>query len=1706
MTISYITYTEDPGQIYIDEINYTGNQSGSVSEPQNYVKFKYDAAQSFTSCTIGSSVVTAKKLSEILCYTVNDSGNDLLSRKYILGYDTSPYSNKRRLKTIEQHDNTGNTLPIIEFDYHGGSILAFGFGNNSELTVAGDDPIATNYFVVDVNGDGFSDIVKYLPTGSPLPVSYKLETYLSNGDGDFRSPVETQLAGPVSSIQFGEANGDGLTDIISLSPVTCYFPSNGDGSFGDRIALVATGGSFLGSDNLYIVDVNGDGLSDIVKYRETGSFLPVSYILETYLSNGDGNFRGPVETQLTGSLSSIRFGEANGDGLTDIIYLSPVITQSCYFPSNGDGSFGGSTTLVATGGSLFGPDNFYIVDVNGDGLSDIVKYLKTESPLPVSYKLETYLANGDGDFRGPFGTILTGPLSSIRCGEINGDGLTDIISNTSLTSTTPVYFPNQWNYPDLLKSVDNGRGSTTTFNEYLPSTKYTNKFLPIILQTIKSITVSDGDSTTLDATTTFDYEGGDYAVVADDWYNSREFRGFERVIQKNPDYSTIVETTFHQDEFRRGKIDIIDYKASNGTLLFTTDLSWSSGFLDFPDLSWSWVSLSTKNTAYYDEAGIDVVAEKDESYTYWNTHGSLKTKFTSGTGGEDITAYYEYENCDAPNGYLYRVNLKRLSGSESGTVRETKYTVYDINGNYVYKEQLDQYGGSGVYLSTEYGYDSYGNIDMIIDPENLKTNISYDTVTQTYPCKIAKDPFGLNHFVQYEYDNRFGKVKKATDVNTQVTDYLYDGFGRLVQIDYPDGGQVINDYSELDKAFNPQNQDYRYIHSYIKESGNSFMGKRKYFDGLNRPLITITDGENTNTVVRKNYYDVLGRVERTEGPYLRSNYDYVPSAIDYKWTIITYDDLNRPREIRGPINGTITHNGSSLVSTKYEYDGYETIITDPDNKKKKETRDYLGRIIEVTEDPDGFGYRTEYNYNAADDLLSIKKYDSGLIYKNTITYNTLGLKRSIADPDMGDWTYTYDNVGNLKTQTDANGNVSTHSYDILHRLKTKSYSTPQPKAIYKYDLATYGVGRLYQGCVDANNNDTCDSNEITTTYNSYDKMGREKLITKSIDSNNYGTFFEYDLSGKIKTMTYPDPTASANSYLGDAIEHIPFSGAGLIQKVVPFGAVNWYYAKFEDYEPTGKIGQMYCGNGTTSKVYTYDAYSSRLVGYNCIRNYGGTGINLQIREYKYSPAGDIMEIKDLMPNGLTYSYTYDNLHRLESEVSNSTEVISGVFTINHTYTDIGADDGPLHAFKTSTLNDGTTTQFLYSADNFDHNGNMLKVPDFTDPSNPATRTIQYNTENMPTTINHTTQGPTTIEYDAEGKRVKKTHGGNVTYYIGNYYEVINGVQTSYIFAGNTRVAMINNTGVYYYQKDHLGSTNIVTDSTGIPEGSETQFLPFGLERNSDGQAVSNYKFTDQEQDTSTGLYNYNARLYDPGIRMFISPDSIVPYPYDPQSLNRYAYCLNNPIRYIDPSGHKSRRSRKNQGEYYGDPYNSRSVAASMALITGKTNHSTYTEAQNNPECQKAYGDFIYKGGITLGLMAFATVFGTAAIVDAFGPTAPTTNLGVLLAAADRMTNGAISDMLDEFTEPAEEFIYDETQKMYEKMKKKLDELENELQRLDIEYLYNNPPANSTNSTNSDETKSKNSGGGGYDYDLEGVPNDNSDQYKGHCSNPQPTGR
>ncbi len=150
-----------------------------------------------------------------------------------------------------------------------------------------------------------------------------------------------------------------------------------------------------------------------------------------------------------------------------------------------------------------------------------------------------------------------------------------------------------------------------------------------------------------------------------------------------------------------------------------------------------------------------------------------------------------------------------------------------------------------------------------------------------------------------------------------------------------------------------------------------------------------------------------------------------------------------------------------------------------------------------------------------------------------------------------------------------------------------------------------------------------------------------------------------------------------------------------------------------------------------------------------------------------------------------------------------------------------------------------------------------------------------------------------------------------------------GNQTQYIFFNGQRIARRDLSGaVFYFFSDHLGSSRIVTNSSGgVVEDSD--FFPFGAERVLVDSLNNNYKFTGQERDSESGLDYFIARHYWSTAARFLQPDEFTGGPVDafssndplppgplpcaditnPQSLNKYTYTYNNPVRYTDPTGH-----------------------------------------------------------------------------------------------------------------------------------------------------------------------------------------------------------
>jgi len=183
----------------------------------------------------------------------------------------------------------------------------------------------------------------------------------------------------------------------------------------------------------------------------------------------------------------------------------------------------------------------------------------------------------------------------------------------------------------------------------------------------------------------------------------------------------------------------------------------------------------------------------------------------------------------------------------------------------------------------------------------------------------------------------------------------------------------------------------------------------------------------------------------------------------------------------------------------------------------------------------------------------------------------------------------------------------------------------------------------------------------------------------------------------------------------------------------------------------------------------------------------------------------------------------------------------------------------------------------------------------------GTTTYAFDAENRLTQA-AAPSGTTSFLYDGDGGRVKQVTASTTTVYVGPLYEKTGSTITKTILRGTELVASIQGGVVRFIHGDHLGSTNLLTDSTGAVV-EQLEYTPYGSVSKKTGSQDLAQKFTGQRLDETIGLYFYSARYYDPLTGRFLSADPAQPQWSDPQDLNRYSYARNNPLKYIDPSGH-----------------------------------------------------------------------------------------------------------------------------------------------------------------------------------------------------------
>jgi RHS repeat-associated protein len=135
------------------------------------------------------------------------------------------------------------------------------------------------------------------------------------------------------------------------------------------------------------------------------------------------------------------------------------------------------------------------------------------------------------------------------------------------------------------------------------------------------------------------------------------------------------------------------------------------------------------------------------------------------------------------------------------------------------------------------------------------------------------------------------------------------------------------------------------------------------------------------------------------------------------------------------------------------------------------------------------------------------------------------------------------------------------------------------------------------------------------------------------------------------------------------------------------------------------------------------------------------------------------------------------------------------------------------------------------------------------------------------------------------------------------------IQRSTYFLGGQAIATRisgdpTNNGLFFLHVDHLGSTSFLTDDAGSKRlDTVVRYFPFGEYRTTPSVELTEMGFTGHHENRDLGLTYMNARYYVSSIGRFASADTLVPDPAKPMAFNRYTYSYNNPLRFLDPSGH-----------------------------------------------------------------------------------------------------------------------------------------------------------------------------------------------------------
>lgn len=1376
---------------------------------------------------------------------------------------------------------------------------------------------------VDVNGDGVDEIVKINFNGiSGSNTILKITVYsITNGSvlstRTFNVSLEGivthgELTSPISrSYYFGDFQRTGKVQLLTVSHNKTFLNESRTSNFAlinlESGALVNVTTLFSHAPDEYVIaaDVNGDGKTELCRNTTSGT-------LEAYVLNSSNVFTSLFNSYKSRNAKTL-YADLNGDGKLDMLVpptesyenvsyyevpiWAPAICPNCgrSHPIRGLGetncmqcgynfqdyysSYSGNNptcrecgqTLNSCSGEISNPidlnnlccsthSNMAIVEIS-DGYVD-------NGNLWIAY-----IATGKGYVTKYFNIINTLYGDKYYLMDINRDGLADLIqirdnniipylskngviqnvsevSPINIQSTTGIVQANlnSYNLMSYFIRVDGALVACYSF------TKDESK---------NHLLTSMTDSYGLTRTNTYDNmaERNNYIPTA----TSRYY----------PYNSFIAPLNLLSSTFIYNGNDQIsnNYYTYYGAVIHRTGL----GFCGFEKI---------RTIDYIN----NITTEEEKNPELFG----VTTRVTSPVAEANYTYASNMDyNTKKANPYMYYVSeTDKLKG-----VTQTKYYNYDAYNNPV--SVSTSLSDNSLTTVTTQTYSNTINSGLYLIGQPLVKTVTATRGGQSWKSKDEiiynsnRLPQSRITYTGANGDKKTGETQWTYDSNGNMTSekstpysntlflgktYTYDASGRYLASETNALNQTTA-YSNYDKYGNARtitNYKGKVTTSNFDDWGQPV--STLYPDGVTENVTATWGGQGLYTITAATtgkpatitHYDALGKEVRAGNQRFDGQWQYTDKVYDNRgrlektsmpfrtspslWNTYSYDTYNRLltlTEASGKVTSwsysgnSVTETKNSIVSTKIQDGSGQLVsVTDP------------GGTITYTLRPDG----QPASITAPGNVVT------------SFTYDDYGRKTAIADLSAGTQYITETYSGNQKTAsvTDANGETVTTSYDVYGRVS--SVSKPEFYTLYSYNAD----GRLSEET----------SNNGTKKEFEYDELGRIVLYKEQV---LYGILLKHVYSYANGNVS----SRSTNGYMLNATENYTYS-YGTLSEIKLNGTTSiWKLTEENDLgQPT--VAQT----GVLNRTYTYNQYGFPT---------GRTAGNVQNQAYNFDiQKGNLISRTD-NTRGITENFGYDDLNRLTS--INGQQVIY-------------AGNGNITTMPGVGTMEYTT-------------GKPYQVSAFTPVGNAVPQREQhvtYTSFQRPALI--TEDGMTAeFTYNAAGDRVhtafSKTSAGMQYFYsshakINDEYEYWDGTDApgtkEILYLGGDAYSapavliipyIDNSPELYYICRDYLGSITHIVKSDGSLK-QELSYDAWGRLRNPATQVAYapgtepvlflGRGYTGHEHLTWFGLINMNARLYDPALGRFLSPDPYLQMPDFTQNFNRYSYAYNNPLRYVDQSG------------------------------------------------------------------------------------------------------------------------------------------------------------------------------------------------------------